>query len=292
MGDEPPIPSPTQWVARCRRARKKIQQARTGSTHRARLSRHRERTWAALTAMHEPLRADDLRRLLSRAARHEWEESHMPPPGSEEYDALSATDKASRTTAPITRCVNTTDDDTGAPLRFLRVRYAGHIRPARMARRSRLLYGRAYTATVRRRFPTDAAAPIVDTVCTDPHCSNSERRSEETVEHLLLHCPRHADARSQLELELAHHNLALTLKNILNPPDHGGTRRYLALYHLTDTFLASIDNTRQQLGLPSLNSCPRQPGRPQRSPPLPNPVTAAQAAPPAAPAAAPLLDTG
>ena len=289
-----PVASPTRWKERQDRARSQIRESTGGRALRLRLTQLRDRTWAALTAMHEPRHQDSLRRLLPQAARHEWTETHRPNDDNE-LALLSEADKVSRTNAPITRCDNTTEADTGAPLRFLRARYAGHIRQGSMSRRARLLYNRAYTATTRQRFPTDEAAAAADTVCTHPHCSSPALRLDETVEHLLRYCPRYERARSRLDDELAGHNLSPTLDNILNPPDHGGKRHYLTLYRITDAFLASIDATRQLLGLPNLNGCPHRPSLPHPPPPpphRPNLVTAALAAPPAAPAATLPLDTG
>ena len=289
-----PVASPTRWKERRDRARSQIRESTGGRALRLRLTQLRDRTWAALTAMHEPRYQDGLRRLLPQAARHEWTETHRPNDDNE-FAQLSEADKVSRTRAPITRCDNTTEADTGAPLRFLRARYAGHIRQGSMSRRVRLLYNRAYTATTRRRFPTDEAAAAADTVCTHPHCSSPALRLDETVEHLLRCCPRYERARWRLDDELANHNLSPTLDNILNPPDHDGKRHYLTLYRITDAFLASIDATRQLLGLPNLNGCPHRPSlpHPPPSPPhRPNLVTAALAAPPAAPAATLPLDTG
>jgi hypothetical protein len=288
-----PIASPTQWTERRQRAQDQIRQAGNGGAPRVGLARQRERTWTAFTAMHEPPHTGDLRRLQAQAARHEWRETHRPADEAE-FARLSGTDQVSRTNAPIVRCDNTTEHDKGAPLRFLRARYAGQMRQDSLARRARYLYNRAYTAAARLRFPTNEAAAAADATCTDPYCSDPARRTAETVEHVLLHCPRYQAARSRLDDQLADHNLSPTLDNILNPPDRGGSRHYLTLYRLTDAFLASIDTTRQQLSLPSLNGCPHQPSRPhaRRSPLITVPAVDRRAAPPTAPAAALPLDTG
>ena len=291
--------SPTQWAERRKHARTQAVRGKAGEA----AGRHRrsqlQHTWAALQAMYQQelvqaaaqdgdlprargrYRAgDELRRVRREAARLEWTESHMPA-AAEDRDRLSATKRSRCTTAPITQCAGEPATDTAPPLHFLHRKHTLQLKLRGMARRARLLYNRAYTATLRHRFPSDAAAADGSTLCTHGLCTAAGQ--DETAEHVLLHCPRYSVTRDRLRCTLADCGLALTLANTLNPPAHGGRRRFLALYRAGNAFLRSIDATRQRLLLPSLNSCPRydnsrQPRHSARPQVVPAPV-AAHAAP-------------
>ena len=176
------------------------------------------------------------------------------PATQEQRDRLAATERCRRTTAPIARCTFGQTDDTAPPLRFLRARYTARLKLHQLARRARLLYGRSYTATVRRRLPTDAAAAAAATTCTQAECSADGLA--ESIEHLLLRCPLYRDARDALLHKLYQHALPLTLTTILNPPEHD-TRHFLALCDATHAFMDAIESARLAHGLPSLDTCPR-----------------------------------
>ena len=180
-------------------------------------------------------------------------------------------------TAPITQCAPDDTHDTAPPLRFLRARYAPYTQPRALRLRARLLFGRAGTADVLHRFPTNEAARHASTTCTHTLCRASG--TAETIPHLLLDCPHYHDARSAVRRVLTGQGLRLDLRSVLNPPERD-MRRYVALLAATDTYLASVEDTRRALGLPSLHSVSLYSN---------NRVVVPQAAPAAAPAP---LDTG
>ncbi len=273
--DGPLLPSATAWQARVRLAHQWSEPAPgTGTGTVPRRHCHTlDTSWTTLQALSEPAgpaaadgarappgpraRPRDwgaLRRVRDAAARLEWMESHMPAT-PELCAALPASERARRTTAPITRCAYDVTDATGPPLRFLRARYTLDMDPLQLVRRTRLLFGRSYTATVRHRFPSAAVAGAVAGVdCPHPGCSAGGRA--ETIEHLLLACPLYDAARDALQHQLAGHDLRLTLRSILNPPERR-TASYLAVCRATDAFLAAIEAERIAHGMPSLDSCPR-----------------------------------
>jgi hypothetical protein len=159
--------------------------------------------------------------------------------------------------------------------------------------RMRLLLGRSYTASVRKRFPANAAAAAASDICPHPSCAAASMK--ETIEHLLLECPYYDAARNRLQAGLARHELGVDhIVNILNPPERSSSA-FTKLLALTNAYLRAIAATREQLRLPSLDDCPTYA---VPLPQLPPPTAAARRpAPPAAAAlhadAAPLpLDTG
>jgi hypothetical protein len=249
--------SPTTWRRRVGMAFSWASSGKPGvKTAPSRHVRVLALTWAALTAMRTPVlgpgqRTADIHRIRHLAAHAEWLESHMPAT-QEEREGLPATERNRRTTAPIAGCWHDpgSDDSTSRPLRFLHSRYSAHVRHGDLVRRARLLYGRSYTATTRRRFPTDAAASTAGTICTHPQCDAD--RVDESIKHLLLHCPYYLAVRQSLRHTLSEHRLSLDLRNILNPPEQS-RRRYLALYDATAAYLAAIDTIRQQHQLPGLD---------------------------------------
>ena len=99
------------------------------------------------------------------------------------------------TTAPLTQC------KPGPAL----APYLWHDDKIQAVRRSRLLTGRAYTQVARCRFAgKDKPAPA-STACTYTGCVPSNpmvATPEDTVEHILLRCRRHDDAREQLRAQL------------------------------------------------------------------------------------------
>jgi hypothetical protein len=152
-----------------------------------------------------------------------------------------------------------------------------------------MLFGRSCTATIRNRFPSSRDAAATSQTCT---CGVDD----ETIPHLLLHCPHYAAARTAVTRTLASCGLQLLPASVLCPPERG-RRQYEQLYTATSSYLASIDGTRRQLGLPHLDNGPVHqhdrsiPQLPSVAPPAP-----AAAHPPAAPlvalAASIPLDTG
>lgn len=215
---------------------------------------------------------DKIRSIRDRAAHLEWCDSHAQPQQPPQVaDALDADNEAPAqpapatrtphtraTTAPIVLCLDEPDDrnnrNNRPPLRFLHTRYAPYSRRADLVRRARLVYGRSYTATVRRRFAsrTDTAAHTASTHCS--HTSCAAAGTDETIEHVLLHCPRHATARAALVTAMAHHDLQLTLKTLLNPPALATQQHTIRLYIDTDRFLRAVARTRRDEQLPHLDS--------------------------------------
>ena len=207
--------------------------------------------WAALQDLNRPplLAALDagpsdpstrLRALRDEAANIEWLDSH----GADHRG----------TTAPMTGCLHAPDDSGAPPLRFLSARHAQRVVHKRLVGRMRLLYGRAYTATVRHRFPTDAAAAAASTLCPHEQCTAAGH--DETIEHLLLHCPHYATARAALASALRRLGHQLDMRVLLNPPGTAGTARYTEMYKLTDVFLREVGKVRRANGLPRLDGCP------------------------------------
>ena len=241
--------------------------------------RHRQQQrefWEELATLRDPAVHERLRHLQREAARREWLTTRRPP-AQAECDALSATELASRTSAPITQCTPARDNrphPSHPPLHFLRLCYAADATHEQLVRRARLLYDRSYTAAARFRFPSQAAAPITSAQCTNAACTE-----DETVEHILLHCPRHQGARARLRRALRRQcGLKLSLRTVLNPPVKGRAN-YRAAYDATNTFLQSIADTRQRLGLPSLDTRPAAPLPPPHAAPRPTgPVWARQRA--------------
>ena len=265
--------------------------------------RHKD-GWAMLKAMHRsPLLAaqdgdpDDhkthLRATCDKAAHLEWTDSHEAAPPAQAAAAVPPAAKNRTTTAPLTSCLYDPDGSGSPPLRFLHPRYARHIRHKRLVCRMRLLYGRSYTATVRARFPTDTAAAAASTLC--PHTACTAAGTEETIEHMLLHCPHYTTPRAALAAALNTHNLPPTLRSLLNPPTLTNKRHTLELYEQTDAFLSAITRIRRDNQLPALDGCPHYS---VTAPPAPPAGTAGhrrrvrRAAGPAAPAAPLPLDTG
>ncbi len=199
--------------------------------------------------------AADIRRVRTAASLAEWRTTHMPVSATERGN-LSTTRRNRRTTAPITGCWRADTATAAQPFPFMHCRYMDHARPADIATRSRLLLGRAYTATTRRRFPTDAAAAVASTLCSHPSCTANS--ADESVEHMLLDCPRHASERGRLYAVLAKHELQPTLANILNPSDTD-KRSFTRLYTATTAYLTAIKRTRRELGEPDLDGCPYRP---------------------------------
>ena len=237
--------------------------------------RHREQqrqVWEAeLATLRDPVIHERLHDVRREAARREWRGTHMPH-GQAERTALSATERASRSTAPITRCTPAQDDTphpTRPPLHFLHHRHIADARHDELVRRARLLYDRSYTAATRFRFPSQAMAATTSARCTNGTCTE-----DETVEHLLLHCPRHRQERRQLRSTLRLCHLPLGLRTILNPPANKGEAAYRTLFTATSTFLSSVAATRAQLGLPPLDTRPVLPLPPHAAAQPASPVRA------------------
>lgn len=213
-----------------------------------------------LQSMQDPAFRATLRRIRRDAAYCMWTETRKPDTAAER-DRLSNTQLDHRTTAPITACI-TADDHTqqtdSAPLHYMGRRFMDITAPhSSRIRRSRLLFGRSYVAAVRHRFLSQANVPTANALC--PHAMCALRHKDETIEHLLLDCPLYNTAREQLYHTLDTHNLPHTLRSILNPPGNKGRRAFEVLYAATELYLDSINATRLQHNLPSLDHRPPNP---------------------------------
>lgn len=317
MRDDIPaaLTRPTTGTARLNAAR------RTDVPPRSRPAKAREatrRAWHTLDAMGTAAAATDeeiaqhahrtagarrqrdkIRSIRDRAAHLEWCDSHaktqQPLPAVDALDPdneapaqpapASRTSRTRTTTAPIVDCLDEPNDrNNRPPLRFLHTRYAPYSQRADLVRRARLLFGRSYTATVRRRFAsrTDTAAYTASTHCS--HASCAATGIDETIEHVLLHCPRHATARAALVTAMAHHNLQLTLKTLLNPPALAARQHTTRLYIDTDRFLRAIARTRKHEQLPHLdNDTATDTHIPPSPPPTPPPHDSPPDTPPDTP---------
>ena len=245
--------------------------------------------------------------VLSATKQLAWKKTHMPL-DQQQRQALSGTQEIHRTTAPITHCLAAVQPGTQQPLHFLLARHPAHTKRKHLIRRIRLLHGRARTAAVATASHTTAvnqghgAAATANALCPHPQCA--ARDQTETISHLLLECPYYnGAARNTLHSTLQGCGLLSNdIASILNPPianklDH---RR---LFQASTKFIQHIYKTRQELGLPDLDSgvpyvgapvpppLPPQPSAPS-SPHIPPPLSGASGAPLAAVGAPPSLDTG
>lgn len=179
------------------------------------------------------------------------------PADQEARDGLSATERSHRTTAPIIECVTDADDmshPSAPPLHYMHRRHTAITAPhSAIVRRTRLVFGRSYTAETCYRLGSQAS-PTISPLCPNAACT--QRGENESVKHLLLACPLYDTERSQLSAALATHDVHLTLQSILNPPSNGGRQRFNALYAVTERYLDAIADTRQRRGLPALDYCP------------------------------------
>lgn len=133
-----------------------------------------------------------------------------------------------------------------------------HDTSAQAQRRARLLLNRARTGEVLARFHKTGADPV-NPSCTHPTCSSPVDPSTpvptDTVEHMLLHCPRHNSARQRL---VHHFNqltppLPLSLSTILlaTPPPVLKAQRLPLIAH-TNSFLDCVVDDR--VGLTPLDT--------------------------------------
>lgn len=129
-----------------------------------------------------------VREITGWAGVDEWRRQHASPANP------SATHT---TTAPLIEC----KPDPG--LAYLLRRTRESLRSTR--RRVRLLMGRSMTGAVRHRF--QKAGPDVNPNCTFPACANPSNPTTpvplDSIQHMLLECPRHAAARIQYSKDLA-----------------------------------------------------------------------------------------
>ena len=142
-------------------------------------------------------------------------------------------------------------------------------------RRARLLLGRSYTGTVRKQFHKGPApAPADLDICTHAQCH--QRQLRDSIDHMLLTCPRHRHARQQLTTQLQPlHSpttplLPLTLATILcssptdapralveperQRADSGPVQHLRHLIRITSTFLDRVAEDRAAAGLPHLDT--------------------------------------
>jgi hypothetical protein len=111
--------------------------------------------------------------------------------------------------------------------------------------RARLRANRAYTQEHRHRF-RKTADPITPKQCTYPICAANN--TVDSVEHILLHCPRHQQDRQTLSQKLHIYPKPLTVPLITGATQHNGTAAgkelFLSILALTTTYLLSILSSR------------------------------------------------
>ena len=108
------------------------------------------------------------------------------------------------------------------------------------------------THTQYRRYTT--LRQVLDPSCTFPACRQSAPFYLDTIEHILLHCPRHHTSRQQMQDALAndhHYTSALTLAfisgEVMDTRKLSKSRhiRALALLDLTAAFLTQVSTDRK-----------------------------------------------
>jgi hypothetical protein len=121
--------------------------------------------------------------------------------------------------------------------------------------RARLRARRALTEE-HRHCLEDPAAPAA---CTFPACNQQQPPPPDSVQHILLHCPRHAAIRAQLTADyrtaIGAPTAQLTLPFLLGDAftarhlSNAAASRYAALLHLTASFYRDAEEERRQDGL-------------------------------------------
>ena len=186
--------------------------------------------WLGDRPPNEPIHKRELEKVLHLRTQQEWR-----------------SDAAHLTSAPLVEVIG--QDDT-FKTSYLRVE-TGKIAMLRTALRMR----RALTQHTRARFKIggDNVSPL----CTHPTCSLAS--VEDTVQHLLLECPRHADARTTLRQQassLLNGAVEVTLAVILGSRSINDQRlsskKHRSILQLSAQFLRAICNDRLAEGLPQL----------------------------------------
>jgi hypothetical protein len=117
--------------------------------------------------------------------------------------------------------------------------------------RARLRARRAFTQEHALRLEDQTASPL----CTHPTCSQPPAPAQDTIEHILLHCPRHLTRRQTLSAALATHHCSATLPIILGDTARThlltkrAKQRTTALLQLTAQYIHDIDQERQRHSL-------------------------------------------
>ena len=201
--------------------------------------------WSMTSAPH--LTTPIIRQLRWLSAHAEWRAQHAPanpPPNASPPPRHS-------TTSPLITCKASSGF---AP--FLHFRSPDHHH--QQVARARLLLGRSRTGQVQHRFAKAAAA-----AATNPHCSfcpASPLPTIETIDHILLHCPRYQTPRTNLESNLSQLSptlLPLSLSTILvasSPPPPFHSSKLPLLIRLTSTFLSTLAAVRMAAGLVPLDT--------------------------------------
>jgi hypothetical protein len=182
-----------------------------------------------------------VREITRWSAVYEWRSQHSPDP-----TALHAT------ASPLTLCKPT--PGVAPSLNTESITQA--------RRRARLLMGRSCTGTVRARF--QKAGETIDPHCTYPSCASPAVPSTpvplDSIEHMLLHCPRHTSARQWYARDLAtYHQSSLTpsLSTVLLasiPPPPFRKYEYRSLVIQSNSFLDQVEADRTRDGLLPLDT--------------------------------------
>lgn len=185
--------------------------------------------WAAAASSH--LTADAIKRLTPWSTHLEWRHP---------------TDPLHQSSAPLLSCLPFPQ----------RSHYLYLDPPDTLGVRARMRARRALTEEHRHRLERTAGSPAASPSCTHPLCAQQPSPPTDSVEHILLHCPRHATNRSQLLLKLRrltnNRHAVLTLPFLIGEAMNvttltkANTPRYIALLSLSGQFLHEIDKQRQR----------------------------------------------
>jgi hypothetical protein len=183
------------------------------------------------------LSPDTIRRLTPWLTHQEWQPPDRRPHQSE---------------APLVACLP-------YPRRSL---YLSIDPPSTMTLRARLRARRALTEEHRHRLEKPAIGPACSPYCTYPGCQQQQPQQHagtlpvDSVEHILLYCPRHAQIRNSLltairaasSIPSATLSVPLLLGEVTDLPlPPGGRRaRHNSLLHLTATYYRDVDGQRQR----------------------------------------------
>lgn len=190
----------------------------------------RTATWAETVVRH--LTQDSIKMLTMWLTHYEW---RRPQPGQPHHSA-----------APLLDCLQ-------YPQRAHYLYLEDH---GAASLRARLRARRALTEEHRQQLEGD---PTASPACTFPACNQQQPQPPDSVQHILLDCPRHAATRAQLtanyRLAIGHPTAQLTLSFLLGYAfpahylSHAAASRYAALLKLTASFYRDVEAERTQDGL-------------------------------------------
>jgi Reverse transcriptase (RNA-dependent DNA polymerase)/Endonuclease-reverse transcriptase len=201
--------------------------------------------WSMTSA--QGLSAPIIHELRWLSAHAEWRRQHLAPD-----HPVGTPDPPHSTSSPLTVC----KPSPGLAPFLHRLSPDKHHQ---QVTRARLLLGRARTGVVLHRFAKTAEMVTINANCL--YCSTPSNPIAESIPHVLLHCPRYAGLRSQLEDDIRQPPPLplppLSLSTILvasPPPPPFPTSLLPRLIRLTSTFLGAVASIRAADGLPHLDT--------------------------------------